>query len=47
MTSVLIVDDHPVVLRGCRRMLEDAGVAGVLEARDVKSGYRLYRRHRR
>ena len=45
MTSVLIVDDHPVVLRGCRRMLEDAGVAGVLEARDVKSGYRLYRRH--
>ena len=46
MTSVLIIDDHPIVLQGCRRMLEDAGVAVVLEARDAISGYRLYRRHR-
>jgi two-component system invasion response regulator UvrY len=45
MTSVLIIDDHPIVLQGCRRMLEDAGVKTVLEARDVTSGYRLYRRH--
>jgi two-component system invasion response regulator UvrY len=45
MTSVLIIDDHPIVLQGCRRVLEDAGVENVLEARDLKSGYRLYRRH--
>jgi two-component system, NarL family, invasion response regulator UvrY len=45
MTSVLIIDDHPVVLQGCRRMLEDAGIKTVLEARDATSGYRLYRRH--
>jgi two-component system, NarL family, invasion response regulator UvrY len=45
MTSVLIIDDHPIVLQGCRRMLEDAGVKTVLEARDAVSGYRLYRRH--
>jgi two-component system, NarL family, invasion response regulator UvrY len=45
MTSVLIIDDHPIVLQGCRRMLEDAGIKTVLEARDVTSGYRLYRRH--
>jgi two-component system invasion response regulator UvrY len=45
MTSVLIIDDHPIVLQGCRRMLEDAGVKTVLEARDAMSGYRLYRRH--
>jgi len=45
MSSVLIIDDHPIVLQGCRRMLEDAGVAAVLEARDAVSGYRLYRRH--
>src|SRR6201981_238066 len=45
MTSVLIIDDHPIVLQGCRRMLEDAGVETVLEARDAASGYRLYRRH--
>jgi DNA-binding NarL/FixJ family response regulator len=46
MTTVLIIDDHPIVLQGCRRMLEDAGVDAVLEARDAVSGYRLYRRHR-
>jgi two-component system, NarL family, invasion response regulator UvrY len=46
MTSVLIVDDHPIVLQGCRRMLEDAGVGAVFEARDAASGYKLYRRHR-
>jgi DNA-binding NarL/FixJ family response regulator len=45
MTSVLIIDDHPIVLQGCRRMLEDVGVAKVLEARDVASGYKLYCRH--
>ena len=46
MTRVLIIDDHPIVLQGCRRMLEDAGVETVLEARDPASGYRLYRRQR-
>ena len=46
MTSVLVIDDHPIVLQGCRRMLADAGVAAVLEASDAPSGYRLYRRHR-
>jgi len=46
MTSALIVDDHPIVLQGCRRLLLDAGVATVMEARDVASGYRLYRRNR-
>ena len=45
MTSVLVIDDHPIVLQGCRRMLEDAGVTAVLEARDAVSGYKLYRRH--
>ena len=46
MTSVLIIDDHPVVLQGLRRMLEDTGVKPVLEARDVTSGYRVFRRNR-
>jgi two-component system invasion response regulator UvrY len=44
MTSVLIIDDHPIVLQGCRRILSDAGVGSVLEARDLVSGYRLFRR---
>jgi DNA-binding NarL/FixJ family response regulator len=45
VTSVLIIDDHPIVLQGCRRVLEDSGVETVLDARDIASGYRLYRRH--
>jgi two-component system, NarL family, invasion response regulator UvrY len=46
MTSVLVIDDHPIVLKGCRHVLQDAGVESVLEARDLVSGYRLYcRRH--
>jgi DNA-binding NarL/FixJ family response regulator len=45
MTTVLVIDDHPIVLQGCRRLLENAGVETVLEARDPTSGYRLYRRH--
>ncbi|HEX3441383.1 MAG TPA: response regulator transcription factor [Pseudolabrys sp.] len=43
--SVLIVDDHPILLQGCRRMLEEMGIATVMEARDIVAGYRLYRRH--
>jgi two-component system, NarL family, invasion response regulator UvrY len=46
MTTVLVIDDHPIVLQGCRRMLEDAGVDVVLEARDAITGYKLCRRHR-
>jgi two-component system invasion response regulator UvrY len=45
MTSVLIIDDHPIVLQGCRRVLEDAGMAPVLTASDIVTGYRLWRRH--
>jgi two-component system, NarL family, invasion response regulator UvrY len=45
MTSVLIIDDHPIVLQGCRRVLEDAGMGPVLTASDLVSGYRVYRRH--
>lgn len=46
MSYVLIIDDHPIVLQGCRRMLEDAGVREILEATGVTPGYRLYRRRR-
>jgi two-component system, NarL family, invasion response regulator UvrY len=46
MISVLIIDDHPIVLQGCRRVLEDAGIEPVLSASDLVAGYRLYLRHR-
>lgn len=43
MTRVLLIDDHSIVLQGCRRLLQDANVCDVLEATSVESGYRLYR----
>jgi two-component system invasion response regulator UvrY len=46
MMRVLLIDDHPVVLQGCRRLLEDADVSEVIEATSVAEGYRLYRRRR-
>lgn len=46
MTKVLVVDDHPIVLQGCRRILEEAGGATVFEASDIATGYELFRNHR-
>ncbi|GAA4529781.1 response regulator transcription factor [Chelativorans composti] len=46
MNRVLLVDDHPIVLQGCRRVLEDAGVREVLEAGSAISGYRQFLRSR-
>jgi DNA-binding NarL/FixJ family response regulator len=45
MTRVLVIDDLPIVIQGLRCLLEHAHVKAVLEARDVTSGYRLFRRH--
>jgi len=42
VTSVLVVDDHPMVIQGCRRLLADAGITSVLEAGDVAAGYELF-----
>jgi two-component system, NarL family, invasion response regulator UvrY len=44
-TSVLLVDDHPILLQGCRRILEDIGVERVIEAQNITSGYRQFLRH--
>lgn len=46
MTSVLLIDDHPIVLQGCRHLLEDAGVSDLMEAQTALAGYRLFRRKR-
>jgi two-component system, NarL family, invasion response regulator UvrY len=42
MTSVLVIDRHPIVLQGCRCVLEGAGIETVLAASELVSGYRLY-----
>jgi two-component system, NarL family, invasion response regulator UvrY len=45
MTKVLVIDDHPVILQGCRRILEDGGITTVFEATDAVTGYELFRSH--
>jgi two-component system, NarL family, invasion response regulator UvrY len=45
MSGVLIIDDHPIVAQAWRRILQDAGVETVFDARDIVSGYRIYRRN--
>ena len=42
---VLIIDDHPFVLQGCARILEEAEVARVLQSGGLADGYRQYRAH--
>ena len=32
MSRVLVIDDHPIVLQGCRQLLEDAGVEQIIQA---------------
>jgi DNA-binding NarL/FixJ family response regulator len=41
-TRVLIVDDHPVVLSGCRTLLAVDQSIRIDEASDAKSGHRAY-----
>jgi DNA-binding NarL/FixJ family response regulator len=46
MVSVLVIDDHPIALQGCRRVLEDAGIAPVFCATDLEAAYLLLLTHR-
>ena len=41
-TRVLIVDDHPVVLSGCRTLFASDHSIRIEEATDAKSGHRAY-----
>jgi DNA-binding NarL/FixJ family response regulator len=44
MSVALVIDDHPIVLEGCRRVLLDAGFDEVLEAAAPLAGFKLFRR---
>jgi DNA-binding NarL/FixJ family response regulator len=41
-TRILIVDDHPVVLSGCRLLFASDTSIKIEEAADAKSGYKAY-----
>ena len=44
--QVLVIDDHPIIVEGCRLLLLRAGVATVQQARSLADGFRRYRKHR-
>jgi DNA-binding NarL/FixJ family response regulator len=46
MTSALLIDDHPMLLQGCRHLLQDIAVDPIHEATDVKGGYAAFLKHR-
>ena len=45
MTGVLLIDDHPIVLKACRELLEYAGFTAIFEAQDAVSGYEAFLQH--
>jgi len=45
MSSVLLIDDHPIILTACRQLLEEAGFTTILLARDAASGYEAFLQH--
>lgn len=44
--TVLIIDDHPFVLQGCARILEDADMARVIQTASLADGFRQFRTHK-
>src|SRR5271170_4858583 len=42
LLRVLIVDDHPIVISGCRALLETDPDVEVLEAQDGESGFAAF-----
>lgn len=44
--KVLIVDDHPIIISGCRALLAQRPGFSLIEALDGEEGLRLYVRHR-
>lgn len=41
--KVLVVDDHPLVLSGCRALLSETGDMEMIEAENAATAYELYR----
>ncbi|WP_114395816.1 response regulator transcription factor [Oleisolibacter albus] len=44
MSGVLIIDDHPIVLQGFRRLVESHGVGQVFTTSCLLEAFRIYRR---
>ncbi len=45
MGSILLIDDHPIILKACRELLEHAGFTTIFEANDAVSAYQAFLHH--
>lgn len=45
MSTVLLVDDHPIVVAACRWLLESSGITAVYDASDAATGYAAFVKH--
>ena len=45
MSTVLLVDDHPIVVAACRWLLERSGITAVFDASDAATGYQAFLEH--
>jgi len=45
MSSVLLVDDHPIIVAACRLLLESSGEVSVIDAGDAETGYQAFMQH--
>ncbi|GFO81726.1 response regulator transcription factor [Methyloceanibacter sp.] len=41
--QVLVIDDHPIVLEGCRQLLKYAGAKTIVQTESLTEGFQLYR----
>jgi two-component system, NarL family, invasion response regulator UvrY len=44
MTTILVIDDHPIVAQGCRQLIEDAGLGTSVEANSSAEALRAIHR---
>jgi two-component system, NarL family, invasion response regulator UvrY len=42
VTRILVIDDHPIVLQGCRQLFADAGIDEIVQALTLTEGFNLY-----
>lgn len=44
--ALLVIDDHPVISEGFRNLAKNIGIANVLEAGDIVTGYAVFHSHK-
>jgi DNA-binding NarL/FixJ family response regulator len=46
LSGILVIDDHPIIAKACRLVLEAADVGNIVTAHDAVSGYEAFLQHK-